>query len=38
VLIGSEEIKSGKFSLKNMKTGEQQKLSVEEIIESVTAD
>jgi histidyl-tRNA synthetase len=38
VLIGSEEIKSGKFSLKNMKTGEQQKLSVEEIIESVIAD
>lgn len=32
VLIGSEEIQSGKLTLKNMKTGEQQKLSVEEII------
>ncbi|MCE7039388.1 histidine--tRNA ligase [Dyadobacter sp. CY312] len=32
VLIGSDEIQSGKLTLKNMKTGEQQKLSIEEII------
>ena len=33
ILIGSEEIQSGRFSLKNMKTGEQHKVSIEEIIE-----
>jgi histidyl-tRNA synthetase len=32
VLIGSDEIQSGKLTLKNMKTGEQQKLSIDEII------
>jgi histidyl-tRNA synthetase len=32
ILIGSEEIKAGLFSLKNMKTGEQQKGSMEELI------
>ena len=32
VLIGEEEIQSGKLSLKHMETGQQQKLSLEEII------
>ena len=36
VLIGSEEMESGQLTLKNMKTGEQQKVTVEEIIELVT--
>ncbi len=35
VLIGSDEIKSGQFSLKNMITGGQQKVSIDEIIEIV---
>ncbi len=33
ILVGSEEMDSGKLSLKNMKSGDQQKLSIEEIIE-----
>ena len=36
VLIGSEEMQSGQLTLKNMKTGEQQKVNVEEIIKLVT--
>jgi len=32
VLAGAEEMAAGKFGLKNMKTGEQQKLSIEELI------
>lgn len=32
ILIGSEEIKSGQYTLKNMKTGDQQKLSFEKIL------
>lgn len=32
ILIGSDEMESGLLTLKNMKSGEQQKLSVEEII------
>ncbi|MBX2915997.1 MAG: histidine--tRNA ligase [Cyclobacteriaceae bacterium] len=32
IVIGSEEVKSGMLAIKNMKTGEQQKLSVEEVI------
>lgn len=32
VLLGSEEMESGNLSLKNMKTGEQQKLTIDEII------
>ena len=32
VLIGSDEIQSGKLSLKNMRTGEQEKVSAEELI------
>lgn len=35
VLIGSDEIQSGQLTLKNMKTGEQTKVSVEEIISTV---
>jgi histidyl-tRNA synthetase len=33
ILIGSEEMESGIFSIKNMKTGEQAKLSLQEIID-----
>jgi histidyl-tRNA synthetase len=33
ILIGSEEIKNDKYSLKNLITGEQQQLSLPEIIE-----
>ncbi|HEV7379479.1 MAG TPA: histidine--tRNA ligase [Dyadobacter sp.] len=32
ILVGSDEIQSGKLTLKNMTTGEQQKLDVEEIV------
>ncbi len=32
LMIGGDEIREGKFQLKNMKTGEQQKLNMEEII------
>lgn len=35
VLIGSDEIQSGLLTLKNMKTGEQQKVSVDDIISIV---
>ena len=35
VLIGSDEIQSGQLTLKNMKTGEQTKVGVEEIISTV---
>ena len=38
VLIGSDEIKSGLFSLKNMKSGEQQKVSIAEMIEIIKAN
>ncbi len=33
VVIGSDEIKSGKLTIKNMETGEQEKLDLKEIIE-----
>ena len=33
ILIGSKEMESGIFSIKNMKTGEQSKLSLQEIID-----
>ncbi|WP_439555100.1 histidine--tRNA ligase [Dyadobacter sp.] len=36
VLIGSDEMQSGLLTLKNMKTGEQQKLQIEDIITSLT--
>ncbi|REA64113.1 histidine--tRNA ligase [Dyadobacter luteus] len=32
ILVGSDEIESGKLTLKNMITGEQQKLEIEEIV------
>ncbi|AFD09217.1 histidyl-tRNA synthetase [Solitalea canadensis DSM 3403] len=35
VLIGEEEMQSGKLTLKNMQSGEQEKLSVEEIIKKL---
>lgn len=37
ILIGSEEIESGKLSLKNMKSGDQQKLTIDQIITVLTA-
>lgn len=38
VVVGEDEIKNGAFSLKDMKTGEQTSLSVDEIIEKIKAD
>ena len=35
IVIGDEEVKSGKYKLKNMKTGEQKDLSLPEIIDNV---
>ncbi len=35
ILVGSEEMETSKLTLKNMKTGEQQKLSLKEIIETI---
>ena len=32
VLVGEEEMNSGMFTLKNMETGEQQKLKLEELL------
>ena len=32
IVIGSEEVKSGLLTIKNMKTGEQEKKSISEII------
>jgi histidyl-tRNA synthetase len=32
IVIGSEEVKSGVLAFKNMKTGEQQKLTIEKIL------
>jgi histidyl-tRNA synthetase len=37
VIIGSDEISSGKLALKNMQTGQQQQVSLEEIIRIVEA-
>ena len=36
LMIGENEIKEGKFQLKNMNTGEQTKLSVQEIIDNLS--
>lgn len=36
ILIGSEEMESGNLSLKNMKSGDQQKLSIEQIIAALS--
>ncbi|WP_031527975.1 histidine--tRNA ligase [Dyadobacter crusticola] len=36
ILVGSDEMQSGLLTLKNMKSGEQQKLSLEDIIASIT--
>ena len=35
VLLGGEELNSGMYTLKNMKTGEQQKLKLEELLSSL---
>jgi histidyl-tRNA synthetase len=35
VLIGSEEIQSGKLTLKNMRTGEQEKVTVKELVDNL---
>ena len=36
VLIGSEEVQTGQLSVKNMVTGEQQKMSAEKVIEMLS--
>ena len=36
ILIGSEEMETGLLSLKNMKSGEQQKLPAEQIIATLS--
>lgn len=36
VLVGSEEMKTGELTLKNMQSGEQQKISVGELIKKIT--
>ncbi len=36
ILIGSEEMETGLLSLKNMKSGEQEKITIEQIIASLT--
>ncbi len=35
VIVGSEEMQSGKLSLKNMQSGEQSKLTIEEVIRKI---
>ena len=35
IIVGEEEVKNQRFALKNMKTGEQKELSVEEIIKEL---
>lgn len=37
IIIGEDEVKSKLYTLKNMKTGSQEKLSVEEIISKVSS-
>ncbi|MES3018851.1 MAG: histidine--tRNA ligase [Bacteroidota bacterium] len=37
ILIGSEEMETGRLSFKNMKTGDQQKLSIDDIIAALSA-
>ena len=36
IVIGEEEMQTGKLSLKNMQNGNQEKLSLEEIINLIT--
>ncbi|WP_258104745.1 histidine--tRNA ligase [Marinoscillum sp. MHG1-6] len=38
IVIGSEEIKTGKYAFKNMKSGEQQTLDINEIIQLIQND
>jgi len=35
VLVGADEIQTGKLTLKNMQTGEQDKLPIDKIIEKI---
>ena len=35
VLVGSEEMQSGKLTLKNMDSGEQERLTIEELIKMI---
>ncbi|WP_148289426.1 histidine--tRNA ligase [Fibrella aestuarina] len=37
VLIGSEEVQTGQLSVKNMTTGEQQKLSAQQVVEAMSS-
>lgn len=38
VIVGGDEMQSGQLTLKNMRTGDQEKLSIEEIINQVTPE
>lgn len=38
ILIGSDEIESGKLTLKNMKSGHQEKLSIEKILSKIKSE
>ena len=38
IVVGSEEVKSNKYTLKNMETGTQLKLSTEEIIDIIKSN
>lgn len=38
VIVGGDEMQSGQLTLKNMRTGEQEKLSIEKIINQVTPE
>ena len=35
IVVGEEEEKTGKYALKNMETGEQEVLTIEEIVEKI---
>jgi histidyl-tRNA synthetase len=37
ILVGSEEMESGLLTLKNMKSGEQQKISADQIVSILSA-
>ena len=38
IVIGSEEVKTGILTLKKMETGDQSKLSVQEIINTISSN
>ena len=38
LLIGSQEIESGELNLKNMKTGEQENFTLDQVMKIIAAD